>query len=344
MNNFQIPIIQAIFITLFLSTILNFSTYKISKNFSLKKNKNEKRLSNNLISPFGGLACSLSFLLSTRLIGKAGDDFLLIGLFAFIISLLGIIDDIYNLKWYIKLFFQIILVLYPLVYLNLFLNFESFIGLDFNNYLNFLISIIWIIAIINSINFIDNMDGLAAVVTGSICLQIAFLSNYLNQYKLTDISLLLFATIIGFFIFNYPPAKLYLGDSGSLFIGYCLGFLSIVFNWTPVGDTIYTSFLNPIFLFFTIPVLDFIIVISHRIKRGIPPTTGGTDHVSHRFLAIGLPETKVLALFTLYTIMIFTLILVSMISSTFISYGVLIIFLSVFLITFFKISKMKVLE
>ena len=344
MNNFQIPIIQAIFITLFLSTILNFSTYKISKNFSLKKNKNEKRLSNNLISPFGGLACSLSFLLSTRLIGKAGDDFLLIGLFAFIISLLGIIDDIYNLKWYIKLFFQIILVLYPLVYLNLFLNFESFIGLDFNNYLNFLISIIWIIAIINSINFIDNMDGLAAVVAGSICLQIAFLSNYLNQYKLTDISLLLFATIVGFFIFNYPPAKLYLGDSGSLFIGYCLGFFSIIFNWTPSDYNIYTSFLNPMLLFFTIPLLDFIIVISHRIKTGISPTTGGTDHVSHRFLAIGFSETKVLALFVIYTIVLFTLILVSMISSKLISYGILITFLAVFLITFSKISKMKILE
>ena len=90
-----------------------------------------------------------------------------------------------------------------------------------------MISVIWIIAIINSVNFIDNMDGLAAVVSGSICLQIAFLSNYLNQYKLTDISLLLLATIIGFFIFNYPPAKLYLGDSGSLFIGFFISFMTI---------------------------------------------------------------------------------------------------------------------
>ena len=207
MNNFQLPIFQAILITFILSIIFKFLIYKISKKITIKKNNEEKRLSNNLISPFGGVACSLSFLLSTRLIGKAGDDFLLIGLFAFIISLLGIIDDIYNLKWYIKLFFQIVLVLYPLVNLNLFLNFESFFGLDFNNYVNFMISVIWIIAIINSINFIDNMDGLAAVVAGSICLQIAFLSNYLNQYKLTDISLLLFATIIGFLFFNYPPAK-----------------------------------------------------------------------------------------------------------------------------------------
>ena len=188
------------------------------------------------------------------------------------------------------------------------------------------------------------MDGLAAVIAGSICLQVAFLSNYLNQYKLTDISLLLFATIIGFFIFNYPPAKLYLGDSGSLFIGYCLGFLSIIFNWTPVNDTVYTSFLNPMLLFFTIPLLDFVIVISQRIKSGVSPTTGGTDHISHRFLAAGFSEKKVLTAFLLYAILLFTLILVSIISSKFIAYGVIIIFLVLFVFTFLKISKMQTLE
>ncbi len=152
------------------------------------------------------------------------------------------------------------------------------------------------------------------------------------------------ATIVGFFIFNYPPAKLYLGDSGSLFIGYCLGFISIIFNWTPDGNSIYSSFLNPMLLFFTIPLLDFIIVISHRIKNGTPPTTGGTDHISHRFLAVGFTETKVLVLFIIYNVILFTLILVSIISSNFIAYVVLFIYLCIFIITFYKISKMKILD
>ena len=76
--------------------------------------------------------------------------------------------------------------------------------------------------IINSINFIDNMDGLTVVVSGSICFQIALLANYSNIYKLTDISLLLLATLLGFLIYNFPPAKLYFGDSGTLFVGYVL--------------------------------------------------------------------------------------------------------------------------
>jgi len=343
MNDFQIPLSQALGIGLVLSAVLNYTIYKYSKNINLQRNKKEKRLSTDLVPPFGGIACSMAFLISTRLIGRADDNFIFIGVFAVIVSLLGIIDDIYNLRWYIKLFFQIILVFYPLHYLNLFLNIESFIGFDFNNYLNFLGSTIWIIVIINAINFIDNMDGLAVVVAGSICLQIAFLANYLNQYKITDISLLLFVTIIGFFIFNYPPAKLYLGDSGSLFIGYCLGFISILFNWTPVNSTIYTSFINPLLLFFTIPLIDLLIVISYRIRSRISPTTGGTDHISHRLLAAGFTEVSVLIIFALYSVLYFVLVLFSFVNEGLVAYGALLLLIALYIVTFSKVKKMKIL-
>tara|TARA_B100001996_G_scaffold40366_1_gene29505 strand:- start:739 stop:1773 length:1035 start_codon:yes stop_codon:yes gene_type:complete len=344
MNDFQIPLFQALIVGFLISAFLNYIIYKYSRNIKLNRKEKEKRLSTDLISPFGGIACSVAFLISTRLIGKADDDFILIGLFAVFVSSLGVFDDIYNLKWYIKLFFQIILVFYPLYYLNLFLNIESFFGFDLNNYLNFVGSAIWIIIIINAINFIDNMDGLAVVVSGSICLQIAFLSNYLSQYKITDISLLLFVTIIGFFIFNYPPAKLYLGDSGSLFIGYCLGFISILFNWTPVKDTIYTSFLNPLLLFFAIPLLDLLIVTSYRIMKGIPPTTGGTDHISHRLLAAGFSEVGVLFIFSLYSVLCFVFILLSIISQGINAYVALLILFILFIFTFVKVKQMKTLR
>ena len=345
MNDFQIPLFQALIVTLLLSTLLNYLILKYSKNINIKKrNQDEKRLSTQHIPPFGGIACSLAFLISTRLIGKADDNFIFIGIFAVIISLLGVLDDIYNLRWYIKLFFQIILVFYPLYNLNLFLNIESFLGFDLNNNLNYLGSTLWIIIIINAVNLIDNMDGLAVVVAGSICLQIAFLANYLDQYKITDISLILFATIIGFFIFNFPPAKLYLGDSGSLFIGYCLGFISILFNWTPVENTIYTSFIIPLLLFFTIPLLDLLIVTSHRISSGISPTTGGTDHISHRLLASNLSEVKVLTYFAFYSLICFSLILLSIVANESIAFGVLIVLLILFVLTFLKNRKMKILD
>ncbi len=122
------------------------------------------RLSKRSVPPLGGIAIALSFLLSVRLLGQADSNFITIGLFGLAIALLGVFDDFFNLNWKIKLFFQILFVSVPIALLNVFLNFESMIGLDLNNSLNIFISTLWIVLLINSINFIDNMDGLAVVI------------------------------------------------------------------------------------------------------------------------------------------------------------------------------------
>ena len=78
-----------------------------------------------------------------------------------------------------------------------------------------------------------------------------------------------------------------MGDSGSLFIGFIFGFISILFDWNPEGESYLYSSIAPIFLFFTIPLLDFLTVFVYRIKNNISPATGGTDHISHRLLNQG---------------------------------------------------------
>ena len=185
LSNFQVSITIAGVVTLLLSIIFNWVTLQRSKNFVPKKRKNEERLSSKYVPPFGGIACSIAFLISTRLLGQAESNFLYIGFFAVAISIVGLLDDLYNFRWYIKFIFQIIIVYIPLNNLNIFINFESLIGIEFNNSLNYIVSTIWIMLIMNAINFIDNMDGLAVVVSSAICIQIAVLTNYLNQYKLT---------------------------------------------------------------------------------------------------------------------------------------------------------------
>ena len=252
LSNFQVSITSAAIVTLLLSILFNWITLQRSKNFVPSIRKNEESLSSKYVPPFGGIACSIAFLISTRLLGQAESNFLYIGFFAVAISIVGLLDDLYNFKWYIKFIFQIIIVYIPLYNLNIFINFESLIGTEFNNSLNYIVSTIWIMLIMNAINFIDNMDGLAVVVSSAICIQIAVLTNYLNQYKLTDISILLLCAIGGFLFFNFPPAKLYFGDSGSLFIGFCFGFMSILYNWVPENITVYSSTLNPILLIFSL--------------------------------------------------------------------------------------------
>ena len=146
---------------------------------------------------------------------------MIIGLFGVMLSVIGILDDFYNLNWKFKLSSQVLFVLLPVVYLDVFINFEALLRVDLN-ILNIAVSVTWIVLLINAINFIDNMDGLAVVVTGSICIQFILFTYYLDQNKLTDISIILLFSILGFLILNFPPAKIYLGDSG-----VC----SLVFVW-----------------------------------------------------------------------------------------------------------------
>ena len=343
LSNFQVSITIAAVVTLLLSIIFNWVTLQRSKNFIPNKRKNEERLSSKYVPPFGGIACSIAFLISTRLLGQAESNFLYIGFFAVLISIIGLLDDLYNFKWYVKLFFQIIIVSIPVYNLNIFINFESLIGIEFNNSLNYIISTIWIMLIMNAINFIDNMDGLAVVVSSAICIQIAVLTNYLNQYKLTDISILLLCTIGGFLFFNFPPAKLYFGDSGSLFIGFCLGFMSILYNWVPQDITVYSSTLSPMLLVFSVPLIDFLVVVSYRISIGKSPTIGGTDHISHRLLAKGYSEKRVLVIFLGYSIGCFVLIYLSIFTSNQISFLIIASLFVIYLLTYLLSIKMKIL-
>ena len=343
LSNFQISLTSAALATIFLSILFNWITLHRTKDFIPKERKNEERLSSRYVPPFGGIACSIAFLISSRLLGQAESNFLYIGFFAVIISIIGLLDDLYNFKWYIKLIFQIIIVYIPLYNLNIFINFESLIGIDVNNSLNYIVSTIWIMLIMNAINFIDNMDGLAVVVSSAICIQIAVLTNYLNQYKLTDISILLLCAIGGFLFFNFPPAKLYFGDSGSLFIGFCLGFMSILYNWAPENITVYTSTLSPILLIFSVPVIDFLVVVTYRISIGKSPTIGGTDHISHRLLGKGFSEKKVLSIFLSYSIVTFVLIYVSIFTSTQISYLIIGSLFVLYFLTYLISIKLKVL-
>ena len=343
LSNFQLSITNAAIVTILLSIFFNWITLQRTKNFVPSIRKNEERLSSRYVPPFGGIACSIAFLISTRFLGQAESNFLYVGFFAVIISIIGLLDDLYNFKWYIKLFFQIIIVYIPLYNLNIFINFESLIGVEFNNSLNYIVSTIWIMLIMNAINFIDNMDGLAVVVSSAICIQIAVLTNYLNQYKLTDISILLLCAIGGFLFFNFPPAKLYFGDSGSLFIGFCLGFMSIIYNWVPEDVTVYSTTLSPILLVFSVPLIDFLVVVTYRISIGKSPTIGGTDHISHRLLAKGFSEKTVLAIFLIYSLGTFLLIYLSIFTSTQLSLLIIGVLFTVYFLTYLISIRLKVL-
>lgn len=340
--NFQLPVITSSIISFAISFIFSLIFIKINSNFRAKAST-QRRLNSLDIVPLGGIAMATSFFICVRLLGEAGSEFVYISMFALAIATVGVVDDFLNLNWKVKIIFQFLFVLVPIFYLNLFINFENILGVDLNNYLNLIFTSFWIILLMNSINFTDNMDGFASLNTAFICLALSFLSFIYNQNYLADISFILMFSILGFFTLNFPPAKIYMGDSGSLFIGFVLGFISILFDWNPDGTQILYSSFAPVFLFFTIPVLDFITVFIFRIRNNISPTTGGTDHISHRLLATGIDIKVVLLIFVLINIVIFSLIASSIIFKNISDLIIILYFIFVALL-YIKFSKMEIIK
>ena len=342
LSDFQVSIYTASATAFIISSILCFSIIKYNKNFITKSN-NQKRLNTLNIVPLGGVAMAISFFISVRLLGEADSNIVSISVFALAISILGVVDDFLNLNWKLKIIFQFLFVGLPIYLLNQTINFEIFLRVDFSGRLNLIFTILWIIILMNSLNFIDNMDGFAALNSSFICLALTVLSFVYNQNYLADISFILLFTILAFTIFNFPPARIYMGDSGSLFIGFIFGFISILFDWNPTGESYLYSSIAPVFLFFTIPLLDFSTVFVYRIKNQISPATGGTDHISHRLLNQGYSVKSILLMFSVLNFFIFVLITLTILFE-FLSVIIFAIYLVLTIILFINFQKMQPLN
>lgn len=207
--------------------------------------------------------------------------------------LLGLFDDFFQLSPPAKIIGQIIagsLIIYA-GYRIEFFKFE---------FVNILITIIWLVGITNAINLIDNMDGLAAGISIIVACYLAFLFYQSpGQSSLFVYSLILIGATAGFWLFNLPPAKIFMGDSGSMFLGFSLAALAVV-RRTSASNVL--AVLGIPLLLFMLPIMDTSLVTITRILRGQSPVKGGRDHTSHRLIAFGLSERQ--TLLVLYAIAI----------------------------------------
>jgi UDP-GlcNAc:undecaprenyl-phosphate GlcNAc-1-phosphate transferase len=163
-----------------------------------------------------------------------------------------------------------------------------------------IITVLWIAAISNAFNFLDNMDGLSA---GIACVaSIAFLATALSigQYFVAGMLALLIGSLLGFLWFNFAPAKIFMGDSGSLLIGLLLGVLTTLTTYLPPERTWgagWYAVLAPVIVL-ALPLYDLIVVSLIRIRRGKSPFVGDTNHFSHRLVARGMTRrTAVICLY-----------------------------------------------
>ncbi|MFM8322473.1 MAG: hypothetical protein ACKOC5_16290 [Chloroflexota bacterium] len=170
---------------------------------------------------------------------------------------------------------------------------EPLLGLALNIFFTFA----WLIGITNAINLLDNMDGLAggiAMITAGV---LSYFFYHHGSQELLWVSLALVGSLLAFLVFNFPPARIFMGDSGSLFLGFSLATLAIVQQRQQQASDVLAVLGVPALLFM-LPILDTSLVTFTRLLRGQSPAQGGRDHTSHRLVAFGLSERQ--TLFVLY--------------------------------------------
>ena len=202
-----------------------------------------------------------------------------------IIFLIGLWDDFREFNPFTKISFQSIIAL-----LTIFLGIHTTIArIPF--YLNYVITFLWILLITNSVNLLDIMDGLASGISIFPLLGMISVSYLTGNTLIFNSSFILLSIILSFLIFNFPPAKLFLGNSGSSFLGFLFSLLVIPLSFAPEGHEI--ALITPLLLL-GLPIYDTFFLILERWKKGKPFHKKSEDHLALLLLRKGWTKKKVL--------------------------------------------------
>ncbi|MCO6500941.1 MAG: undecaprenyl/decaprenyl-phosphate alpha-N-acetylglucosaminyl 1-phosphate transferase [Vicingus serpentipes] len=338
--NFSLKHILFFLGALFFSFLINSILLKFVKTLGIR-NDNEAtiRWSDQVKPALGGLSFYIIFLLSITLhpfiFSYTGNNinFQVTGIIGAtsLGFLMGLADDAYNTRPFLKLLTQVlcgIILIYSGTHISIFEN----------SYFNYLITIMWVVGLMNSINMLDNMDSITTIVSIIIAFTIFFLillNNELNNIEMT-ITIGLLAALFGFLYFNWHPSKMYMGDTGSQYLGILLAALSINYLWNPVTTSEYSisrQLIIPL-LSFIIPIVDTTTVVIKRISKGNSPFVGGKDHTTHHLSYLGFSEKKVAAIIALISVVSSIIVIYVIAKITVWSHLYTIIFIAYFLIVF----------
>ncbi len=208
-----------------------------------------------------------------------------------IVMIVGLIDDRYGTPPWVRLLAEAVaglVLVWSGIEAHLFEN-ETY---------NVILTVVWVIGICNAINLQDNMDGLAAglatVAAGSF-----FVLAVVEELGLVaSLAAATLGACVGFLYYNFNPARLFMGDTGSLLLGFVLAVLGIKLEF--VGRPLSVTWIIPVIIL-GIPVFDTTLVVLSRIRRGLPIYQGGKDHTSHRLVSV-IGMTHARAVMTLYLI------------------------------------------
>lgn len=279
-------------IAFIVSYILTPYMARVGKKQNMVDIPGHRKIHEEAIPNLGGIVIFFGFLLSLLFVTQIEGQLraLLIG--GVIILLLGVVDDIANLSPKHKFVIQMIPALIVIIYNSDLIN--NFIvnqlkSLDLLGYLLYPILIFWIVGVTNSINIIDGMDGLACGVSLIALVTFLILGLRQNLEALSLISIALAGSMLAFLRFNFYPAKIFLGDSGSTFAGFMLA--SVGALWVLKSGNAFFVFIPIIIL--ALPIFDTLFAIWRRYRGHQPIFQADKGHLHHRLLARGISHKNI---------------------------------------------------
>jgi UDP-GlcNAc:undecaprenyl-phosphate/decaprenyl-phosphate GlcNAc-1-phosphate transferase len=232
----------------------------------------------------GGLAIAVGLLVAALIFAGRRDQLIVIILGAGVLGLVGLIDDVQPLAPWIRLSCEIAAAL-ALWVAGIRAGVFNIEGIDL------VLTVLWVVAVTNAYNFIDNMDGIASGVAAAAAVGIAAIASHNGDFLVTSLALAVAGAAIGFLRYNFPPARIFLGDGGSMLLGFLVAALILqidlpVAPWPPrVLSTV---------LLAGVPLFDLTVVVVARLRDGRRIWLGSTDHTSHRLAAGGRSRRHVL--------------------------------------------------
>jgi len=257
--------------------------------------KDNRRMHKTPIPRMGGLAIFFGFVVAVLLFSRMTIQMKSILLGAVVLVVLGVVDDIKPLPALFKLVVQIGAALIPVSQgVKVYSVAHPFICYDYIRLgiWSVPLTVIWIVGMINAVNFIDGLDGLAVGISSIASVSMLVVAALVSEGYVVIIMAALAGACIGFMPFNINPAKIFMGDTGSMFLGYILAVMSVqgLFKFYAI-----VTFAVP-FVVLGLPIIDTVFAIVRRLLKGQSPFTADRGHVHHRLVDLGFDQKQTVAI------------------------------------------------